>query len=229
MRGPTKKQLLLIELVDQGLSVEEIATRTGKLVTSVHKQLGRVRRKVREGRYTPTPLPIELAASTPRIYLAGFDVFRNDALAHGETLKAMCQSRGAIGLYPLDGEVPDELDQLGQAQWICRANMELIRSADIVMANLNDFRGAGEPDSGTAFEVGFAAALNKPIWAYTGDNRTLIERVSVRKEGGASYCASGFVVEDFGLSLNLMLACTARVVVGGPENCLDSMAAEGLI
>jgi nucleoside 2-deoxyribosyltransferase len=172
---------------------------------------------------------IEIAAATPRIYLAGFDVFRSDALSHGETLKAMCQSRGAIGLYPLDGEIPDELDHRGRAQWICRANMESIRSADIVMANLNDFRGAGEPDSGTAFEVGFAAALGKPIWAYTEDSRTLVERVSVRKDESASYCANGFVVEDFGLNLNLMLACTARVVVGGPEKCLDDMAAEGLL
>lgn len=229
MRGPTKKQLSLVELVDQGLSVEEIAMRTGKLVASVHKQLNRVRRKVREGHFAPAPLPIELAAATPRIYLAGFDVFRSDAMSHGETLKAMCQSRGTIGLYPLDGQVPGELDHLGKAQWICRANMEAIRSADIVMANLNDFRGTGEPDSGTAFEVGFAAALGKPIWAYTGDNRTLIERVSVKKDGGASYCANGFVVEDFGLKFNLMLACSARIVVGGPEDCLDAMAAEGLI
>ena len=167
--------------------------------------------------------------SNKRIYLAGFDVFRNDALSHGETLKAMCQSRGAIGLYPLDGKVPDALDHRGRAQWICRANMESIRSADIVMANLNDFRGVGEPDSGTAFEVGFAAALGKPIWAYTKDTRTLIERVSVRNDKGVSYCANGCVVEDFGLNLNLMLACTARVVIGDPETCLDAMAAEGLL
>lgn len=57
MRGPTKKQLTLIELVDQGLSVEEIATRTGKLVASVHKQLNRVRRKVREGHFAPSLCP----------------------------------------------------------------------------------------------------------------------------------------------------------------------------
>ena len=43
------------------------------------------------------------------------------------------------------------------------ANLEAIRAADFVMANLNDFRGPGEPDSGTAFEVGFAAALGKPV------------------------------------------------------------------
>ncbi len=227
MRGPTKKQLSLVELVDQGLSVEEIATRTGKLVASVHKQLNRVRRKVREGHFAPAPLPIERAAATPRVYLAGFDVFRSDALSHGQFLKALCQARGLIGLYPLDGEVPDELEPRAKAQWICRANMDAIRSADVLMANLNDFRGVGEPDSGTAFEVGFAAALGKPIWAYTGDDRTLLDRVSVTKDDCAAYCANGFVVEDFGLNVNLMLACSARIVVGGPEDCLDVMVGRG--
>ena len=227
MRGPTKKQLTLIELVDQGLSVEEIATRTGKLVASVHKQLNRVRRKVREGHFAPSPLPIERAAATPRVYLAGFDVFRRDALSHGQHLKALCQARGMIGLYPLDGQVPDELEPRAKAQWICRANMDAIRSADVVLANLNDFRGAGEPDSGTAFEVGFAAALGKPIWAYVDDNRSLHERVSVTTDESAAYCANGFLVEDFGLNMNLMLACTARIVVGGPQACLDAMLASG--
>jgi nucleoside 2-deoxyribosyltransferase len=212
MRGPTKKQLTLIELVDQGLSVEEIATRTGKLVASVHKQLNRVRRKVREGHFAPAPLPIERAAATPRVYLAGFDVFRSDALSHGQHLKALCQARGMVGLYPLDGDVPDELEPRAKAQWICRANMDAIRSADVVMANLNDFRGAGEPDSGTA---------------YVDDDRPLLERVSVSTDGSAAYCAKGFAVEDFGLNVNLMLACSARIVVGDPQTCLDAMIASG--
>jgi hypothetical protein len=73
MRRPTKKQLLLVELVDQGAGVEQIASRTGKLVALVHKQLNRIRRKAREGHFAPSPL-IEQAAMTSRVYLAGFNV-----------------------------------------------------------------------------------------------------------------------------------------------------------
>src|SRR5260370_36632656 len=124
MRGPTKKQLTLVELVDQGLSVEEIATRTGKLVASVHKQLNRVRRKVREGHFAPAPLPIERAAATPRVYLAGFDVFRSDAPRHGLHLKAICQALGMIGLYPLDGDVPYVLEPRPESQCVCRATRD---------------------------------------------------------------------------------------------------------
>jgi nucleoside deoxyribosyltransferase len=43
------------------------------------------------------------------------------------------------------------------ADWVRSPRAAAIRRADIVMANVADFRGAGEPDSGTAFEIGFAA------------------------------------------------------------------------
>ncbi|BCY19652.1 nucleoside 2-deoxyribosyltransferase [Bordetella pertussis] len=38
--------------------------------------------------------------------------------------------------------------------------------------------------------------------------------------------AQGYTVEDFGLNLNLMLACTARVVAGDAVQCLAAMAAQ---
>jgi DNA-binding NarL/FixJ family response regulator len=86
----------LIELVDQGLSVEEIASRMGKLATTVEKQFGRIRRKVPDGHFAPSPIPMR-AATTPRVYLAGFDVFRTDAVARGERLKLQCRVRGMVG------------------------------------------------------------------------------------------------------------------------------------
>ncbi|SAL78713.1 nucleoside 2-deoxyribosyltransferase [Caballeronia telluris] len=153
-RNPTKSQRAVMELLDQGLPVEHIANSLGKSVLAVKKQLNRIKRRVREGRIDPSPLPIERAASEPRIYLAGFDVFRRNAKDYGEHLKQLCRDRGFVGLYPLDGQVPSLLQRQDAARWIYAANIELIRSADIVMANLDDFRGAGEPDCGTAFEVG---------------------------------------------------------------------------
>lgn len=104
-------------------------------------------------------LPGVRAAARPRkLYLAGPDVFRADAVAHGEALKALCARYGFEGLYPLDNALPKQLaEPREQAAWIYRANIGLIERADAVLANLNFFRGA-EPDSGTAFEVGYATA-----------------------------------------------------------------------
>ncbi len=159
------------------------------------------------------------------IYLAGFDVFRKDALAWGAHLKALCAQHGFEGLYPLDKAAPRGMSGAATAQWIYEANVALIRRADIVMANLNDFRGPGEPDSGTAFEVGFAVALQKPVWAYAQDTGALIDRVRVSTDDdGDARDAQGHVVENFGLPMNLMLACSVRLVKGDVAACLAEMS-----
>ena len=147
------------------------------------------------------------------IYLAGFDVFRPDAVAHGERLKALCAQAGHRGFYPLDHALPAGPTRPAAARWIYQSNCALIRQADAVLANLNNFRGH-EPDSGTAFEVGYAAALGKPVVGYIDDARPLREQL------GATLDALGYEVEDFGLARNLMLACGATLVQGDAEAAL---------
>lgn len=139
-----------------------------------------------------------------RIYLAGFDVFRPDACERGAYLERLCAAQGLQGLYPLDKPVPDSLAPEEAARLICRQNMQMIRDCDAVLANLNAFRGR-EPDSGTAFEVGMAIALGKPVWVYFDAPATLRQQVPHDADGRD---AEGFLVEDFNLPRNLMLACT---------------------
>jgi nucleoside 2-deoxyribosyltransferase len=140
----------------------------------------------------------------PLVYLAGFDVFRPDAIEHGRYLKALCAQHRMEGLYPFDNEVAEDLEPQAMAQLICTMNIDMLRRSTAVLANLNVFRGL-EPDSGTAFEVGMAVALNKPVWAYFEPVGSLKELVPHDANG----CdAQGFAVEDFALPRNLMLACT---------------------
>lgn len=134
-----------------------------------------------------------------KIYLAGFDVFAPDAKQRGTKMKMMCAEKGFAGLYPFDNEADT-------ASEIFTGNCGLIDSADIVIANLNPFRGA-EPDSGTCFEVGYAVAKGKTVYGYVSDVRSLREKLGERDE-------NGFSVENFGLPLNLMLACSVRMVEG---------------
>ncbi|MFM0694686.1 nucleoside 2-deoxyribosyltransferase [Paraburkholderia graminis] len=163
-------------------------------------------------------------ASGQRIYLAGFDVFRLDAAEYGRCLQRACASFGFEGIYPLDAVAPANLAPRDKARWIYGANVDAIRRSDIVMANVGDFRGAGEPDTGTAFEIGFAAALGKPIWGYRHDLTVLRERVPGTETAVGQVCERGYLVEDFALSLNLMLACAMRIVEGGPVDCLRAIA-----
>ncbi len=169
------------------------------------------------------------AGPLPSIYLAGFDVFRPDAVAYGEQLKLLCAKYGYAGRYPLDKQVPRNLAPQEQARWICRNNLAVLRDCDLVVANLNPFRG-DEPDSGTVFEVGYAVALGKPVWAYTSRSASLVRQLSVQRlPGGRGHVDTlGYSIEDFGLNLNLMLACSVKVVVGTVEDCLEAVdAADG--
>ena len=168
----------------------------------------------------------ELYGKVRSIYLAGFDVFRPDAVAHGEQLKMLCAKYGYEGRYPLDKQAPRNLPTQEQARWICRNNLKVLRECDLVVANLNPFRG-NEPDSGTVFEVGYAVALGKPVWGYTNRDDTLVEQVAVQRlPGGRGHVdALGYSVEDFGMNLNLMLACSINVVAGTIEDCLREVDA----
>jgi nucleoside 2-deoxyribosyltransferase len=166
---------------------------------------------------------------TLRIYLAGPGVFRPDALEHGARLKALCAEFGFEGLYPLDKVVPERLSLPAErAAWLYRANVALIEQADLLLADLDFFRGA-EPDSGTSFEVGYAAALGKPVYAHLATPGSYAERLRARFpelcEGG-DCDRDGFFIEDFGLPLNLMLAVPATVVCGDARAALARIAAD---
>ena len=146
-----------------------------------------------------------------KIYLAGFDVFMPDAETRGQEMKELCRKYGFEGLFPLDNKCES-------AEEIFRSNTELIRSCDIIAANTSPFRGE-EPDSGTSFELGYAFAFGKKLYCYSTDGRTLRERLGKADE-------NGMAVEDFGMSLNLMLAVPSTFVEGTLEDCLKKIAEE---
>ncbi len=112
---------------------------------------------------------------------------------------------------------------------IFQANVDLIKKCQIVVANLNPFRGA-EPDSGTTWELGYAAGLGKKLFGYVSAGETVVERVR-RIEGAETPFPSnghpidrhGMAIEDFQLSHNLMLSMSVQIVVGGFEDCLKAI------
>lgn len=151
-------------------------------------------------------------ATGPRIYLAGPDVFFPDSKQIFAALLAHCERLGMVGLVPSDGGIADGFvgtdDVL--AQRIYDGNVALMRDADGVIANLMSFRGA-EPDSGTAFEVGFAVALQKPVVVYGVPQGTYASRVAAvipsqpDADGTLRETGSGVLVEGLGQRMNLML------------------------
>ena len=157
-----------------------------------------------------------------KIYLAGPDVFRPDAANWSAKARELCRRYGYEPLLPIDH---DET----KPKAIFQANIDLIRKAQIVVANLDPFRGA-EPDSGTCFELGYAAALGKKLCGYVTHAQTQIQRVEAQERRALTRTAgqpvidhNGWVIEDFNLPANLMLAMSTQIVAGGLEACLRSI------
>ena len=146
-----------------------------------------------------------------KIYFAGPDVFSPDYARRVTLIRDLCAQAGVTPLLPGDEEHDDSLG-------IYNHNLELIRKADGVIANLNPFRGFSEPDSGTVFECGYALALGKMVIGIVADQRDLLSKL---KDRGAAFdeklgrhLYDGTTVEDFGLPLNLMLSHSLAATVG---------------
>src|SRR5689334_21135258 len=115
--------------------------------------------------------------SIQRLYLAGPDVFRPDAAAHGRKLVAQCAEFGFTGVFPLDESLAGEPHEL--AERIYAANIAHIESCDAVLANMQFFRGP-EPYSGTCFEVGYAVTRGKLVIGYLPEQGSYAERIRAR-------------------------------------------------
>ena len=156
-----------------------------------------------------------------KIYFAGPDVFRSSYPAFKAMVADLCCGMGLIPVFP--GEEVTGSDPTA----IFQDNLALIDEADAVVANLNPFRGP-EPDSGTAFELGYAHARGKQILGYIDRFETTVDRVErlqghLTRYGNEITDRDGYRVEDFGLPLNIMLAVPTRLVAGGVEECLNQL------
>lgn len=143
------------------------------------------------------------------IYLAGPEVFLPDAQSVGAAKKQLCAEWGHEGLFPLDSDFP-VASGAGIATRIYRANIALIERSAAVVANLTPFRGPSA-DAGTVFEVGYALALGKPVFAYVNvladyRARTTDTHGPLIATTTGEWARDGMAVENFGLRDNLMIA-----------------------
>ncbi len=151
-----------------------------------------------------------------RVYLAGPDVFLPDAQAVARAKLAACADRGIEGVFPFDIEAsPSASGSFEAGSAIARANLALMRGCDAILANVTPFHGPSA-DIGTGFELGFFAALGRPIYAYSGDTRSFAARVRALAglADDAGRHADGVAIEDFGHGDNLMLSGAAALSGG---------------
>lgn len=151
-----------------------------------------------------------------RIYIAGPSVFNRD-IAFRDRLKKKVADAGFIPLYPADEQEEAECntpDAITLALHIRAKNLALIEQADAIIASFEPFRGPSL-DVGTAYEIGYAQAKAKPVFAYSTVGSDYKDRVIANNQWSrpvsfqgkeAIVDDMGMLIEDFGLKDNLMLA-----------------------
>jgi nucleoside 2-deoxyribosyltransferase len=149
---------------------------------------------------------------SPRVYLAGPDVFFPQPIQWAARKKSICQRHGLIGVSPLDDLLhePDEWASFQFWRKIAMRNEAHIRNCQGVIANLTPFRGPSA-DAGTVYEVGFARALGLALFGYATTTEPFLARTlgaigpDAMNHEGAWYDTEGLLVEQFGLFDNLMI------------------------
>lgn len=158
-----------------------------------------------------------------KIYIAGPDVFEQDSVEIGKRYVDLCFDYGFKGVYPLDNKVNFNQPKQNIAKEIFVANIKLLHQADIVIANLNSFRGK-EADSGTVWECGYAYALNKKVYGYMNNRTHYLDQFENTEKtilNGKYVDMDNRDIEDFDYPINLMIACSVEnIVTGGFEDVL---------
>ncbi|MCB9959518.1 MAG: nucleoside 2-deoxyribosyltransferase [Rhodospirillaceae bacterium] len=149
-----------------------------------------------------------------RIYLAGPDVFLPDPQAQAAARKALCARYGFAGVFPLDGGVDlAGLVPVAAGLAIARANEELMRGCDLMIANATPFRGPSL-DAGTAYEMGFMRALGKPVLAYANVVGSYADRVAALSGRPLAHNVAGHLVDDRGMAVEAFDMADNLMVVG---------------
>lgn len=157
----------------------------------------------------------ESGESRKRIYLAGPDVFYDNAEKMYENKELICGEWGYIGMSPVDNNLDfTGLTQQESGLLIYQSNIELMMTCDACIANMTPFRGPSM-DVGTAFEMGFMKARGVPVVGYTDDKRFYTNRVPNKKRlaDGSFVDQHGMLVESFRFHDNLML--DGAIMMGG--------------
>jgi len=148
------------------------------------------------------------------IYMAGPDVFFENALEIAAQKKDILERFDLEGHHPFDNNVMTAgKTQAEIAQNIFTENVAMMDRCDLILANLTPFRGPSA-DVGTIFEIGYMYARQKPIFGYSNIADEFITRIEAynkkplrQDKDGMFWDSDDLNAENFGLRDNLMIDC----------------------
>lgn len=162
----------------------------------------------------------------PLIFLAGIERYEENGEEIFKKMKQLCKDYGFDAVSPLDQTTGVQIVETDNPYaWAAKVfdnNQQQVRNCDIVIANLNDFRGY-EISNDVAFECGMAYQLGKKLYGYMDNTDPLIMKIPHFGEELEYRDQSGFNVENFDYPANLMFSCTMKILEGKFEEILDKV------
>lgn len=155
-----------------------------------------------------------------KIYLSGPDRLLKNAKEVFEHYSQLCEEYG-FEFLRLPEEIFNHNSDYQTGFNLAKKRLELIKEADIIVADTMDFRSYVEPYSESAFELGAGFGLNKKLYCYMLDTSTCADRYVLEKKVDEN----GRVTDENGISfepgpVNLMLEYSSEVIQGSFEDVL---------
>lgn len=165
-------------------------------------------------------------ADCPKVYFADSLRYDDGSEERGKKLREAFSQAGFELILPMDPVERTRIDPQDNA-YVRAAKMfdryqQHVRDCDILLADLNDFRGY-EVSTDVGFECGMAFQLGKQLHGFMADTRPMKERVPSFGAQREYRDQTGSNVEDFNYPLNLMFACSMLITEGDIEHALQSL------
>lgn len=164
-----------------------------------------------------------MSLKQPTVYLANFQLFMPNGKELAQKAVKLCEQYGFKAFSPVLFNNLEDIsscsDRQRAAKDMFKANIENINACDVLIADLNCFRG-WEPHSGTCFELGYAYTKGKKLYAYMEDTRPCYEKYigSIHYDGVFWRDDNGAFFESG--CCNLMMSSPAQVIEGTLEHAL---------
>lgn len=169
----------------------------------------------------------EKKTEKPLVYLAGFERYDVNGEMEFAVMKKLCEKYGMHAVSPLDWalgveKIDSDNPYVIATNWFDNFQQH-VRDCDIIIANLNNYRGY-EVNNDVGFECGMGFQLGKKMYGYMDDTSALIYRIPHLGESEEFRDQTGSNVENFNYPANLMFSSSMKIFEGRFENIISKVA-----
>lgn len=163
----------------------------------------------------------------PIVYLSGVERYRKDAEEIFRKRKQICEQYGFEVYTPMEwAKGVKEIETDSPYIWAYNKfdnYQQHVRNCDIIIADLNDYRGC-EVCNEVGFECGMAFQLGKKLYGYQDNTSSLVEKLPHLGEEKEFRDHTGSNVENFGYPVNLMFGSSMTIFEGKFEEIIGQVA-----